>query len=272
MKILCWNVAGIRALIRKQGLNFLTTTDFDIICFQETKALESQVDISEELKTQFPFRAWGENHGKTQRKGLSGTAIWSKTKPIRRIEPMSLDTEGRITALEFKDYNVVTVYTPNSQGPDSDRCQFRTELWDAEFGTFIAYLNRVKPTIVCGDFNVAHLEADIYSPDKHRNCCAGFLDIERYNFSAHLSQGFVDAFREKYPDVVDKYTYWDQIRKHMRIENRGWRIDYFLVPQKEKANIMDCQIHPDIMGSDHCPISLEMRDLPNKINKLKILE
>ena len=258
MKILSWNVAGIRALLKKKPPDFIIEDKYDIICLQETKALEEQVVIPDNFKTQFPYRYWGENLGVTQRKGLSGTCIWSHSQPIRRIPTMDMDIEGRITALEFEKFNLVTVYTPNSQNLKSERCMFRTAIWDAEFKEYITELNKQKPTIICGDLNVADQDIDIYSPDKHRNCSAGFLNIERQNFRSILKEGFVDAFREKHQDEKFQYTYWDQIRPHMRLQNKGWRIDYFLVSIKIAQSISDCAIHPNITGSDHCPLSLTL--------------
>jgi len=257
MKIISWNVAGLRALLKKNGLNFTLNTDIDIICMQETKALESEVSISKELQENFPYRYWGENHGETQRKGLSGTCIWSKVPAIRQFPTMDFDTEGRITAVEFDEFNIVTVYTPNSQSPYSERFMLRASIWDEEFKEYVTAANKFKPTIICGDFNVAHLDLDIYAPDKHRDKSAGFLDLERNNFSALLASGFQDAFRMFHAAEPEQYTYWDQIRPHMRKNNKGWRIDYFLTP-KYITQIKDCTIHPHILGSDHCPISLEL--------------
>jgi exodeoxyribonuclease III len=258
MKILSWNVAGLRAVIKKGALDFILETDYDIICFQETKAIEAQVTLSDEFKQRFPYRVWGENHGETQRKGLSGTSIWSRIEPIRRIPTMELDTEGRITALEFPDFNLVTVYTPNSQSLTSKRCMIRTALWDPDFEEYLIQLNEVKPTIVCGDFNVANLDIDIYNPDKYRDCIAGFLNIERKNFQQLLKQGFVDIFRDRHPDEKECYTFWDQTRPHMRLNNKGWRLDYFLVSTEIGQVTKDCTIHSQKLGSDHCPISIEI--------------
>ena len=266
MDIICWNVAGIRSLIKKGALDFLIDSKFDVLCLQETKALESQVDIPLELKERFPYRYWGENHGLTQRKGLSGTAIWSRIKPLRHLSTPDFDTEGRITALEFRDFYLVTVYTPNSQGPRTERMTYRVNIWDQLFRDYIESLNSLKPTIVCGDFNVAHQNIDIYNPIKYKNSIAGFLDVERNNFTTHLYK-FVDIYRELYPDKI-QYTYWDQIRPHMRTNNKGWRIDYFLIPKNYTHMIYDSLIHDWISGSDHCPISLTLK----KNSSLKIID
>ena len=258
MKIISWNVAGLRACIKKGALNFLLENDFEILCLQETKALEKEVKIPKELEVMYPYRYWGENHGITQRKGLSGTSIWSKMAPIKQLETMELDQEGRITAIEFENYIIVTVYTPNSQCLGSERCEFRTEHWDIIFKEYIKKLNNIKPTIVCGDFNVAHKEIDIYSPEKHKNLVAGFLDIERENFQLLLDEGFIDVFRKLYPNEKNQYTYWDQVRPHMRNNNRGWRIDYFIISQNLLSKVKNCKIDASIRGSDHCPITLEL--------------
>ena len=258
MNILSWNVAGLRAMTRKEALKFLEVSDYDMVCFQETKTLEKQIKIPEALSTIYPYRYWGENHGITQRKGLSGTSIWSKVKPIKQIETMELDKEGRITALEFKDFNLVTVYTPNSQKLDSERYKFRTEEWDKQFLEYITKLNSFKNTIVCGDLNVAHLDIDIYDPIKHKNKSPGFFDLERSNFQNILDQNFIDIFRTLNPDLINQFTYWDQVRPHMRFNNKGWRIDYFIICNNLKDQIEECLIKPEIKGSDHCPITLKI--------------
>lgn len=271
MKILSWNVAGIRACLKKGGLDFLLTSDFDVVCFQETKAEESQVDLSDDFKTAFPFRYWRSSDGVTQRKGLSGTAIWSKSAPMREIPTPDFDTEGRITALEFPKFNIVTVYTPNSQGDDSDRFIYRVVDWDPQFREFIVSLKKQKNTIVCGDFNVVHKDIDMYNMPKYQNKSPGLFDEERTEFQEHLDAGFVDAFRE----VCDKphqYTYWEQRIPVMRIKNYGWRLDYFLVDKKKKIYIRNCGIMPNQRGSDHCPIWLEFKGVKKKLTKIKIMD
>jgi len=257
MKILCWNVAGIRATLRKGALKFLEAGNYDLVCFQETKAEEHQVNLPSALTKQFPWRVWRSTQGTTQRRGLSGTSIWSKQKPIANLDPPSIDEEGRVTALEFADFILVTVYTPNSQAPNSERCLFRTGLWDLHFREYIQRLNAVKPTILCGDFNVAHQDIDLHDPVKYRNRCAGFLDEERDQFQAHLDCGYIDAFRSL-SSAPKKYTFWDQKLPYLRRTNRGWRIDYFLVPEALRENITACDMLTLQMGSDHCPIFLEI--------------
>ena len=282
MKILSWNVAGIRAMLKKENLqNLLKTQDFDIVCLQETKAEEEQVKLPEEITAKYPYRFWHSSQGTTQRKGLSGTTIWSRIKPINRINPPEIDEEGRITALEFDNFIVVCVYTPNSQNLESPRFQFRTKQWDPIFRNYINTLKNEsnKTVIVTGDLNVAYLDIDIHDPKRNKNKSAGFLDLEREQFQEHLKSGFIDVFRHFYPNQLGAYTYWSQLNPKTRQNNKGWRIDYFLCggnPQtplkvdpikgdqidKIKgdplATLKDCGMLPEIYGSDHCPLYLVM--------------
>ena len=255
--ILSWNVAGIRACIKKGGLDFLLIEDYDIVCFQETKAEEHQVKLPFEMKEKYPYRYWHATQGITQRKGLSGTSIWCKTEPIKVFEPMEMDVEGRTIALEFSEFIIVTVYTPNSQKLNSDRFYFRTEEWDIKFREYVDNLNKIKPVIMCGDFNVAHSDIDIHNPDQNRNKSAGFLNAEKDNFSKLLETGYIDTFRKFCVDP-GQYTYWDQRNPKLRENNKGWRIDYFLVFESFIDNIKDSKIRPDIYGSDHCPVILSL--------------
>ena len=271
MNILSWNVAGIRATIKKGGLDFLLCEEWDIVCFQETKAEEDQVKLSNDLGNIYPHRYWKSCQGITQRKGLNGTSIWSKKKPIREITPPSFDVEGRITVLEYPECILVTVYTPNSQSIKSERHKHRIEEWDVKFLEFVNELNKICPTIICGDLNVARENKDVFAPDKMRNKCAGFIDAERSNFEKYIMEGWVDSYREKYPDKEGAFTYWDQKIVTRRPENLGWRIDYFLVPEKIKKSIKSAEILPEIMGSDHCPITLEI-ELKKHPRKIKVIE
>lgn len=257
MKILSWNIAGIRASLKRGDLDFLKNTDYDIVCLQETKSTEKEANLSEELKQMYPHQVWQSNPGTTQRKGFSGTCIWSKIKPIKIIEPPLFDTEGRISTLEFEKFIILTVYTPNSQDPESPRCEYRIQTWDPSFRNYITELNKIKPLIICGDFNVAYLDIDLYNSKKYYNACAGFLNSERESFNEHLKSGFVDALRI-HNQNENLYTYWNQRVPAMRKNNKGWRIDYFLVSQILVETIHGSKIHPDITGSDHCPISLEL--------------
>lgn len=253
--ILSWNVAGIRACIKKGGLDFLLNSKHHIVCFQETKAEEQQVKLSDDFKEHYPFRYWNSTQGITQRKGLSGTAIWSKIRPIKEIPPMDIDVEGRTTTLEFDDFILLTVYTPNSQKLDSERFIFRTTVWDPHFQEHVKELNKIKPVILCGDFNVAYKEIDLHNPKQSRNKNAGFIDDERVEFGKLLNCGFIDCFRTFCEDG-EKYTYWDQRNPLLRVTNKGWRIDYFLSTKELDNKLVDCKIHPEIMGSDHCPSEL----------------
>ena len=256
-KILSWNVAGLRAMIKKGNLQSVLLTkpegNYDIVLLQETKAERHQVVLPKDVSDIYPYRFWQSTKGTTQRKGLSGTAVWSKVEPIGQIAPPPGDEEGRITAVEFETFIVVSVYTPNSQALDTPRFRFRTEAWHASFATYIAQLKTRKPTIIGGDLNVAHLDVDIYDPKKNRNKAAGFLDLERDQFSEYLNMGYRDAFRELYPDAQEKYTYWNQLNPKTRANNRGWRIDYFMV--SPGIQIYQTEMLPDITGSDHCPIA-----------------
>ena len=268
MKILCWNIAGIRAKIKKNYLDFLADGEYDIVCWQETKAEEKQVILPEIIKQKYPYRYWNSCNGKQQRKGLNGTSIWSKIKPINILPPLDISVnEGRVTALEFSTFILITVYTPNSQYINSDRNMYRVNEWDIKIKSWIENLNKRKPTIICGDFNVANKKIDIAKPEKWKKA-AGFLDSERINFKKLLLSGWHDAFRYKHKNKKKCYTYWNQRIPWERKANIGWRIDYFLVPTKIKNKIVACDIHKDIMGSDHCPISLNI----NIKKRLKIVD
>ena len=256
VQIISWNVAGIRAMLRKGNLQgLLETTNYDIVCLQETKAEEKQVKLPLEITTKYPHRFWNSTKGTTQRKGFSGTTIWSKHEPLRQIDPPLSDEEGRITTLEFEKFIIVCVYTPNSQGLNTPRFEFRTQKWHIAFLEYIKVLKEIKPTIVCGDLNVAHKEIDIHKPEKHRDC-AGFLDLERTQFQEYLDMGFIDGFRHLYPNMAKKYTYWNQLNPKVRQNNSGWRIDYFLLSQI--SPIKECNMLTEILGSDHCPVYLEI--------------
>ena len=257
LKIISWNVAGIRAIIKKGNLQIVlekNNYEYDIILLQETKAEEIQVKLPKEITDIYPYRFWQSTKGTTQRKGLSGTTIWSKTKPIAQLNPPECDDEGRITTLEFEKFIIVSVYTPNSQGLNKPRFRFRTQEWHNNFATYITMLKDKKPIIIGGDLNVAHKDIDIHGPNLHRNKVAGFLDLERSQFTEYLNLGFRDAFRYMYPDALKKYTYWNQLNPKIRENNSGWRIDYFLVTSE--IQIQECDMLTDQRGSDHCPIYL----------------
>ncbi len=260
MKLLSWNVAGIRACIKKDALNFLLDDEWDIVCFQETKAEAHQVTIPEALSDLYPYRFWQSSQGIKQRKGLSGTAIWCRTKPVREIDPPDFDVEGRVTALEFDTFNIVTVYTPNSQKLNSERNIYRIDEWDIKFRDYVSNLQKEKNTIICGDLNVARSDIEVYNPKGFKNKQAGYFDCERVSFDKLLERGWTDSFRHVYPEQNDAYTYWNQRIPSHRLDNKGWRIDYFLVPDKMKKNIHDACIYPQYIGSDHCPIGLTISE------------
>lgn len=263
-KLISWNVAGLRACIKKEALDFLKQADYDVVCLQETKCEEHQVKLPQWITESYPYRFWNSTQGITQRKGLSGTAIWSKREPLARIDSPDFDTEGRIVALEYKKFILVTVYTPNSQSDESERFNFRVAEWDGLFRDFIFMLEQVKPVIICGDLNVAHEERDVYKPDEWRNKSPGFYDAERENFTELLSQGYVDTFR-MFNQEERQYTYWQQTIPVYRKRNIGWRIDYFVASNKLVKYVKESLIRPEIMGSDHCPITCTLRFPPKKL-------
>lgn len=262
MKILSWNVAGLRAMLKKENLQeLLKTENFDIVCLQETKAEECQVNLPLEIREKYPYQYWNSTKGTTQRKGLSGTAIWCKFKPLKRIPGPKIDEEGRIVSLEFEKFILVCVYTPNSQNLESPRFKFRIEQWDPEFRNYVNSIEKKfnKTVIIAGDLNVAHLDIDIHNPKSNKNKAAGFFDDEREQFQEHINSGFIDVFRHFYPDKTGAYTYWNQLNPKTRQNNKGWRIDYFLVkedPVHSKIKVNNCNMLPEIYGSDHCPLYL----------------
>ena len=254
MIIVSWNVVGIRARIKSNHLQkFIDENDFDILCIQETKSDPKNVKIQEQYDTMFPYKIWNVNNGETQRKGFSGTCIWSK-KEFKPYLPPDFDTEGRTCTVEFDNFILINVYTPNSQNPQSERVNFRIN-WDNSIRNYIQELNKIKPVIICGDFNVAHNDIDINNPNTKRNNVAGFLDSERREFEIHLVNiNYIDAFRFKNEKVVS-YTYWNYFVKQ-RSNKNGWRIDYFYVSDDLKDKIVDADILDQVMGSDHCPVKL----------------
>ena len=257
MKVISWNVAGLRAALKKGALDFLRDDDYDVVCLQETKCEESQVELPAWAEEMYPHRFWKSTKGTTQRKGLSGTAIWSRRPVLRELPPPPEDEEGRVTAVSFGFWNLVTVYTPNSQGPGTARNVYRVEVWDPMFRKYVRELNETKPTVVCGDFNVARDDLDVWQPDVWRNEVAGFLDQERRGLKALMEIGLDDIFRDLHPKLAGAYTFWDQKLPYLRRSNRGWRIDYFLVPRCYRKKVVSARIMQSAEGSDHCPITLE---------------
>lgn len=249
VKLVSWNVNGIRACLQKGFMDFFEETDADIFCLQETKLQAGQHD----LKLPGYHQYW--NYA--EKKGYSGTALFSKAEPISVTYGINIeehDHEGRVITAEYEDFYVVTVYTPNSQR-ELTRLSYRME-WEAAFLSYINELKNKKGVIFCGDLNVAHKEIDLKNPKtNHKN--AGFTDEERNCFTTVLENGFIDTFRHFYPDVTDAYSWWSYMA-NARAKNVGWRIDYFVVSEDMKDRLADARIHSEIMGSDHCPVELEI--------------
>lgn len=247
MKLISWNVNGIRACVQKGFMDFVKEADADIFCIQESKMQAGQLDLDLEGYEQY----W--NYA--EKKGYSGTAIFTKVKPISVAYGMGIpehDTEGRVITLEFEDFYVVTVYTPNSQR-ELTRLAYRME-WEEAFRGYIGGLMEKKGVLVCGDMNVAHKEIDLKNPaTNHKN--AGFTDEERDCFTKLLESGMIDTFRYFYPDKTDAYSWWSYMF-HAREKNVGWRIDYWLASKDMESRLQGAAIHPEIMGSDHCPVEL----------------
>lgn len=246
-KLISWNVNGLRACLGKNFMEFFDYVDADIFCLQETKIQEGQVDWNKEGY----YAYW--NYA--EKKGYSGTAIFSKEKPLNVTYGIGIeehDKEGRVITLEFDNYYMVTVYTPNSQNGLA-RLEYRMK-WEDDFRNYLLNLKKNKPVIVTGDMNVAHKEIDLKNPKTNRKN-AGFTDEERQKMTELLEVGLIDTFRYFYPDTEGIYSWWSY-RFKAREKNAGWRIDYFLVSDDLKDKIIDAHIHTEIMGSDHCPVEL----------------
>lgn len=247
MKLVSWNVNGLRAIVGKGFEDIFKAFDADFFCLQEIKLQEGQIDLN--------FDNYEAYYNYADRKGYSGTAIFTKHHPLSVRTKMEVDRhdhEGRIVALEYDKYFVVTVYTPNSQS-ELVRLDYRME-WEESFREFLADLAKQKPVIVCGDMNVAHSEIDLANPKSNR-MNPGFTDQERQAMTKLLESGFVDTYRALHPDATGAYSWWSY-RGRAREKNVGWRIDYFLTSNDLRDKIASAEIHPDITGSDHCPVSL----------------
>ena len=248
MKLISWNVNGLRACEGKGFSDIFKSLDADFFCLQETKMQEGQLDLQFEGYTSY----W--NYA--DKKGYSGTAIYSKHTPLSVSYGIGIDEhdhEGRVITLEMEQFYLVTVYVPNSQD-GLKRLDYRMQ-WEDDFRAYIQKLDSKKPVIFCGDLNVAHEEIDLKNPKSNRKN-AGFTDEEREKFSTLLGCGYIDTFRHLYPEQVT-YSWWSY-RFQARQKNAGWRIDYFVTSERLAANIADAKIHTDIMGSDHCPVELEI--------------
>lgn len=250
MKLISWNVNGIRAAIGKGFASFFEQIDADIFCIQETKMQEGQIDLN--------FAGYTTYLNSAIKKGYSGTAIFTKEKPLSvtyGIGKEEHDQEGRVITAEYKEFYLVNCYTPNSKR-ELERLDYRM-VWEDEMRNYLKKLDATKPVILCGDLNVAHEEIDIKNPKtNHHN--AGFTDEERNKMAELLTAGFTDSFRHLYPTKTDSYTWWSYMRD-ARSKNVGWRIDYFIVSNRIAPNIQEATIYSEIMGSDHCPVGLEIQ-------------
>lgn len=249
MKLISWNVNGLRACLGKGFTEAFEALDADFFCLQETKLQAGQVTL--DLPGYHQFWNYAE------KKGYSGTAIFAKKEPLSvrlGLGIPELDTEGRLITLEYENFFLVTCYTPNAQ-PELARIDHRLR-WEDAFRDYLVGLDEKKPVLVCGDLNVAFSEIDLKNPASNRGN-AGFSDQERGAFGALLAAGFTDSFRHLYPDVTGAYSWWSY-RFHAREKNAGWRIDYFLVSNRVKDQIQEASIHPEIFGSDHCPVELDI--------------
>lgn len=249
-KMISWNVNGLRACLGKGFLEYLKESDADIFCIQESKLQEGQVDL--ELPGYHQYWNYAE------KKGYSGTAMFTKEEPVSVAYGLGIeehDHEGRVITAEFPEYYVVTCYTPNSQD-GLKRLDYRMQ-WEDAFRAYLKALETKKPVIFCGDLNVAHQEIDLKNPKTNRKN-AGFSDEERAKFTELLEAGFVDTFRYFYPDQEGIYSWWSY-RFSARAKNAGWRIDYFCVSESLKDRLVDAKIHTEVLGSDHCPVELDIR-------------
>lgn len=249
MKLVSWNVNGLRACLGKGFLDAFARLNADVFCLQETKMQQGQAEIE--------LPGYRQIWNSAQKKGYSGTAVFTRAEPEAVSLGMGIegmDSEGRVILLDFDGFSLVNVYTPNSQ-QELARLDYRME-WEDRFREFLRELDSRRPVIICGDMNVAHQEIDIKNPKSNRRS-AGFTDEERGKMSALLEAGFSDTFRMLHPDRRDAYTWWSY-RANARERNVGWRLDYFLASNRLADRVAAADIHPDIMGSDHCPVSLEI--------------
>ncbi len=250
MKLVSWNVNGLRAIVKKNFYEFVKEVNADVICLQEIKLQEGQIEMD--------LPHYHEYWNYAERKGYSGVAIFTKVKPLSASYGLGIeehDQEGRVITLEYDDFYLINVYTPNSQN-ELRRLDYRMT-WEDAFRQYVTALDEKKPVIICGDLNVAHKEIDLKNPDTNRRS-AGFTDEEREKMTTLLDSGFVDSFRHFYPDAEGEYTYWSYLRK-ARPRNAGWRIDYFVVSEKIMDRVESAGILQEVMGSDHCPVTLALK-------------
>ncbi len=251
MKLISWNVNGLRAVMKKGFMDYFNSVDADMFCLQEIKMQEGQLEMD--------LPGYHQYYNYAVKKGYSGTAIFTKKEPLSVSYGIGIeehDQEGRVITVEYENFYLVTCYTPNSKR-GLERLDYR-QVWEKDFREYLNTLKEKKPVVLCGDLNVAHKEIDLKNPDtNHKN--AGFTDEERRCFTELLEDGYIDTFRYFYPDKVDAYSWWSYMRK-ARDRNVGWRIDYFVVSDSFKDQIVDASIDHDILGSDHCPVILEVND------------
>ncbi len=252
MKIISWNVNGLRACLDKGFKDFFNEVDADIFCLQETKMQEGQAEID--------FLGYTQYWNSAGKKGYSGTAVFTKIAPISVVFDIGIDVhsqEGRVITLEYDSFYLVNVYTPNAQRGLA-RLDYRMQ-WEDDFRNYVKQLGDLKPVIICGDLNVAHNEIDIKNAKSNRGN-AGFSDEERAKMTVLLGTGFVDTFRHLYPDKQGAYTWWSYMY-NARANNAGWRIDYFLTSKEIIENVLDSVIYTDVLGSDHCPVGLNLKEV-----------
>lgn len=250
MKLISWNVNGLRAIMGKNFMEFFNEADADIFCLQETKLQAGQIEMD--------LPGYHQYWNYAEKKGYSGTAIFTKKEPISVSYGLGMeehDKEGRVITLEFEDFYMVTVYTPNSQN-ELKRLDYRM-VWEDAFRSYLTELNQTKPVVVTGDMNVAHKEIDLKNPKTNRKN-AGFTDEERVKMSQLLESGFIDTYRYFYPDTEGVYSWWSY-RFRAREKNAGWRIDYFLVSADMESRLAGAKIYTDVLGSDHCPVELDLK-------------
>ena len=247
MKLISWNVNGLRACVQKGFLEYFNSVNADVFCIQESKLQEGQIELD--------LPGYEQYWNYAEKKGYSGTAIFTKKKPLSVKYGLGIeehDHEGRVITLEFEDEYVITVYTPNSQN-ELARLDYRMK-WEDDFKEYLKELSKKKPVIVCGDLNVSHKEIDLNNPKTNRKN-AGFTDEEREKFTDLLNAGFIDTFRYFNPEVTGIYSWWSY-RFNSRKNNAGWRIDYFLASENMKDRLVSADIHTEVLGSDHCPVEL----------------
>jgi len=247
MKLISWNVNGLRAVVKKGFMDFFENEDADIFCIQETKMQPDQLEL--------PLEKYNKYFNSAVKKGYSGTAVFTKLKPLNVTYGLGLeehDNEGRVITLEFEKFYLINVYTPNSKR-DLLRLDYRMK-WEDDFRNYAVALDKIKPVVLCGDLNVAHQEIDLKNPKTNKKN-AGFTNEERNKMTLLLNSGFIDSFRYLYPDRIDAYSWWSYMGK-AREKNTGWRIDYFIVSEQLKKSIRETVIYDDIHGSDHCPVGI----------------